>query len=82
MQGAFFRPVYGVGPSSHTRNRIGKLQYDVQQRILEAARFWLDVDSAISELGAFEAPQGQSRVFHCWPYHHGSVQVLGCQSAE
>ena len=54
MHGAFFRPVYGVGQSSHTRNRIGKLQYDVQQRILEAARFWLDVDSAVSKVGAFE----------------------------
>ena len=83
MHGALFRPVYGVGQNSHTRNRTGRLQYDVQQRILEATRFWLDVYSAVSELGSLRrAPRGQSRVFHCWPYHHGSVQVLGCESAE
>ena len=51
MHGAGRRPISEAHCSAATREHMGRLRLEVQQRAVLAARQWIDVDSAISEKG-------------------------------
>ena len=87
LHGTPFWPVYGPGQSRSTQARIRHLHRDVQQRILEAACFWLDVDSAVSEEGAYEellkgkAGYSTAGLTTMAPYKYSSVSLPeGCRT--
>ena len=49
MHGEGRRPISEAHCSAATRDKLGWLRLDVQQRAVLAARQWIDVDSAVSE---------------------------------